>query len=134
MITSDSKLYSVIHQTCPQCHEGKMFMSPVYSRRFMKMNTVCTRCGLDFIQEPSYYFGAMYFSYAIQVVVLVMVYLLLRYTINPDTSLYIITTILTVLAIFPYNYRVSRVLWINLFVSYRGKSKEAQGDKALNRS
>ena len=129
MITTESKLYSVLHQTCPRCHEGKMFTAPTYSRRFMHMNSTCTRCGLDLIQEPSYYFGAMYFSYTIQVIVLVVVYLLLRYTLNPDVSLYIILTILSVLAIFPYNYRVSRVLWINLFISYQGKSKEIQGDK-----
>jgi uncharacterized protein (DUF983 family) len=123
MSTKDSKLYSVIHQTCPRCHEGKMFTSSTYSSQFMKMNKSCPHCGLDLIQEPSYYFGAMYFSYAIQVAVFVMVYFGLRYTINPDSTTYIIWTIISVLLILPFNYRISRVMWINLFVSYEASSK-----------
>ena len=123
MITKDSKLYSVIHQTCPRCHEGKMFASPTYSRHFMKMNKTCSHCGLDFIQEPSYYFGAMYFSYAIQVVVFVMVYFILQFTNYLNDFTFVIWTVVAVCLILPLNYRVSRVMWINLFISYHDTPK-----------
>lgn len=120
MIRKESTLYSIVHQTCPQCHEGKMFASGVFSPNFMKMNSTCSNCGLDFIREPAYYFGAMYFSYAIQVTLFVAVYLVLRYTTNPDISTYIFWTIASVLIALPWNYRVSRVMWISLFIRYRG--------------
>ena len=123
MNTKDSKLYSVIHQTCPRCHQGKMFASSTYCSQFMKMNKNCPHCGFVFIQEPSYYFGAMYFSYAIQLAVFVMVYFILRYTIDPDSNAYIVWTIISVVLILPLNYRISRVMWINLFVSYQASSK-----------
>jgi uncharacterized protein (DUF983 family) len=125
MINKDSKFYSIIHQTCPQCHEGKMFASPAYSTTFMKMHNNCPQCGLDLIQEPSFYFGAMYFSYAIQVVIFVVVYFVLRYTVKPDVNTYIQWTIALVILLLPLNYRVSRVMWINLFINYQAKSATA---------
>jgi hypothetical protein len=62
----------------------------------------------------------MYFSYAIQVVIFVVVYLALRFTIDPDTNAYIIAMAAAVIAILPLNFRWSRAAWINLFASYRG--------------
>jgi uncharacterized protein (DUF983 family) len=124
MITKGHKLYSVLHQKCPRCHEGDMFKHASFSLQFAAMHRHCPHCGLDFIQEPSFYFGAMYVSYAIQVVIFVGVYLGLRYTINPDTSAYVIGMIAGALLILPLTYRWSRLLWINVFISYRKSSQE----------
>ncbi len=123
MNKNKSALGSIVLQKCPRCHEGQMFENSVYSAQFMRMNTICSHCGLDFIQEPSFYFGAMYFSYAIQVVIFTIVYLTLRYTFNPDMGTYIFWMIAASVLIVPLNYRISRVLWINLFVSYKGNAK-----------
>lgn len=119
MVGKGTKLYSVLHQKCPRCHEGDMFSNSVWSPKFSAMHKNCPVCGFDFIQEPSYYFGAMYFSYAFQVAVFVLVYLVLRYTYNPDTWTYVIFMILGAVLILPVNFRMSRSAWINLFVSYR---------------
>ncbi|HEY9048608.1 MAG TPA: DUF983 domain-containing protein [Ohtaekwangia sp.] len=119
MIRKGEKLYSVLYQKCPSCHEGNMFTHPVWSPKFADMNKNCPVCGFDFIQEPSYYFGAMYFSYAIQVAVFVLVYFVLRYTWDPGTWTYVIYMILGSIVILPLNFRLSRAAWINLFVSYK---------------
>ena len=119
MLAKKSKLYSVIFQKCPQCHEGNMFKSAPYSRRFADMNKNCPVCGFDLVQEPQFYFGAMYFSYAIQVIIFVTVYLGLRYTIDPDTNTFIVAMTVAVIAILPLNFRWSRAAWINLFASYK---------------
>src|SRR5687767_13255586 len=113
MINKGTKLYSVLHQKCPQCQEGDMFKYSTFSPKFAEMHKNCPACGFDFIQEPSYYFGAMYFSYAIQVAVFVAVYLILRYTVNPGTSTYIIWMIVGAIAILPLNFRWSRLAWLN---------------------
>jgi uncharacterized protein (DUF983 family) len=118
MLKKGSKLYSIIFTKCPRCHEGDMFSSSVFSTRFMAMNKNCPVCGFDFIQEPSYYFGAMYFSYAISAIIFVGVYLVLRYTIDPGVWSYVIWTIITSIIILPFNFRISRAAWINLFFSY----------------
>jgi uncharacterized protein (DUF983 family) len=119
MLSKGTKLYSVLHQKCPQCQEGDMFKHGAFSTSFMQMHKNCPVCGFDFIQEPSFYFGAMYFSYAIQVAVFVAVYLLLRVTFNPDMWTYIIWMIVAVVAILPLNFRWSRLAWINVFASYK---------------
>lgn len=119
MITKGSKLYSVLYQKCPECQEGDMFMHGPVSTKFSQMHKNCPHCGFDFIQEPSFYFGAMYFSYAIQVAVFVAVYFLLRYTVNPETWTYVIWMMVGSIIILPINFRWSRVAWINLFASYK---------------
>jgi hypothetical protein len=64
----------------------------------------------------------MYFSYAVQVAVFVGVYLLLRFTINPIWWTYVIWVTLVSVLVLPWNFRWSRLAWINLFVSYRDQA------------
>lgn len=122
MFSKGSKLYSVIHQKCPRCHEGNMFKYAPYSPRFSEMNKQCPVCQLDFNPEPAYYFGAMYFSYAVQVAVFVGVYLVLRFTINPGFWTYVLWVTIVSVLILPLNFRLSRLAWINLFFSYKGSA------------
>ena len=119
MNLSNSTFQSILLQKCPQCHEGRMFKHHAYSNKFMKMNTTCAHCGLDFVQEPSFYFGAMYFSYAIQTVVFVLVYFILRFTVNPGTWTYVIWAIVASILLVPLNFRLSRVMWISLFIPFK---------------
>jgi uncharacterized protein (DUF983 family) len=123
MFAKGTKLYSILHQKCPRCQEGDMFTYRTFSPKFMVMNKACPVCGLDFNPEPAYYFGAMYFSYAVQVAVFVGVYLALRFT-EEDPSLwtYVLWVTLGSIAILPLNFRLSRLSWINLFYKYRGNT------------
>jgi uncharacterized protein (DUF983 family) len=100
-----------------------MFAHPVFSTKFTEMHETCPVCLFDFVQEPSFYFGAKYFSYAIQLVVFLAVYFALRYTINPDTWTYVAYMITSSILVLPFNYRISRAAWINLFVSYKTGGK-----------
>lgn len=130
MSSKNSKLYSILSQKCPHCHKGNMFSRGPFSRKFMDMHDCCPECGFDFIQEPSFYFGAMYVSYAIQVAVFVAVYLVLRYTIDPGTWTYVIWMIVGVVAILPLTFRWSRVAWLGMFGVYRtGRREEAPTGK-----
>lgn len=129
MAGKGTKLYSVLQQKCPRCHEGNMFSHSVWSPKFSAMHKRCPVCGFDFIQEPSFYFGAMYFSYAFQVAVFVLVYLVLRYTYDPDTWTYVICMIAGAVLILPVNFRMSRAAWINLFVSYQPRANTRLAEK-----
>jgi len=123
MFSKGTKMYSILHEKCPRCHTGNMFTNSPFSARFADMNKTCPHCGFDLVQEPSFYFGAMYVSYAVQVAVFVAVYLVLRFTIDPSTWTYVAWMIVGSIAVLPFNFRVSRVAWINMFVSYK---KEAE--------
>jgi len=119
MFAKGTKLYSVINNKCPRCHEGNMFKYGALSTKFSIMNRTCAVCGLDFNPEPAYYFGAMYFSYAVQVGIFVAVFLVLKFTISPGLWTYVGWTLIVSLLFLPLNFRWSRLAWINLFFNYR---------------
>lgn len=120
MITKGTKLYSVVHEKCPRCQEGDLFVkSPFNLARFTEMPEFCPHCGLRFQMEPSFFFGSMYVSYGFQVAILMATYLSLRLTINPSAWIYVFTAITATLVTLPFSFRLSRAIWINLFVSYR---------------
>ena len=123
MFAKGTKMYSILHQKCPRCQEGDMFKYSTISPKFSVMNKNCAVCGLDFQQEPAYYFGAMYFSYAVQVIIFVVVFLVLKFTVNPGIWSYVIWTMVVSILVLPWNFRLSRLAWINLFYGYRGDVK-----------
>jgi len=120
MITKGTKLYSVVHEKCPRCQDGDLFVtSPLNLRKFTQMPEFCPHCGLRFEMEPSFFFGSMYVSYAFQVAILVATYLALRLTLNPSAWIYVLTAVVGTLVTLPFSFRLSRAIWINFFVSYR---------------
>ena len=59
-------LRSIMSNKCPRCHKGNVFSnSNLLALRVGKMNERCPCCHLDFQQEPGFYWGAMYVSYAL---------------------------------------------------------------------
>jgi hypothetical protein len=96
--------------------EGTMFTS-----RFMKMNDSCACCHQSFMPEPGYYFGAMFVSYAINTVFFIFVWLLM-YLLMEEVTLtaMIVALLVVILGLLPVTFRLSRVLWIYIFVRYQG--------------
>jgi len=124
MFNKGSKFYSVMHNKCPRCNEGDFFKTsnPYDFKLFDKMEPQCPVCGQLYEPEVGYYYGAMYMSYAINVFLFVAVWA--AYSIFlPDASVgWTIGTIAVLsLILFPIIFRVSRLLWINLFVRYNSK-------------
>jgi uncharacterized protein (DUF983 family) len=103
---------------CPQCQEGDFFVSHPYDlKNAGKTHLNCPKCGLDFRREPGFYFGALYVSYAFGVALFVTVYLsfLLFF---PKVSVWwpiVLISIFSV-ALGPYLYALSKVIWIHFFV------------------
>lgn len=126
MSFKNSTLYSIVTVRCPRCHEGKMFPAgTLYRPTFMKMNTACSCCGQSFQPEPGYYFGAMFVSYALNTALFVMTWLALSIALDEITTATItIALLVIVLGFLPLTFRWSRVLWINIFVRYRGQPKK----------
>jgi len=69
--------------------------------------------------EGGYWQGAMYVSYAVTVAYSIATFVL-TYLINRETSAwtYIITICLVALLVAPINYRISRMIWMNLFSKF----------------
>lgn len=103
-------------QKCPQCRKGNMFKHNMYNiLKFGEPNTTCSHCGLRFEREPGFFVGAMYFSYAINVAIIVTVGVGLN--IFFDLSIYTVMAIViaTVIIAVPFTYRYSRMLMMYLF-------------------
>lgn len=122
-----SKLYSIITGTCPVCHEESMYLesNPYKLNKVFKMHERCSNCGTKYKIEPSFFYGAMYVSYAVgiafSVAAFVISYLILGSSLL--TSFFAITA--TLVVFMPVIMRLSRNIWINLFFSYnKEKSKD----------
>lgn len=115
-----SKLYSVWHNKCPRCQEGDFFVKPA-GFRFkdnLKTHENCSNCGLKYMIEPSFFYGAMYVSYAITVAMAVAVFVICQLF---DLSL--VSSLISILVVLilanPFVMRVSRLLYINMFIGFK---------------
>lgn len=84
------------------------------------MHKSCSSCGLQYLLEPAFFFGATYVSYALSTGVFMVLYPYL--SINyPDApvSFYFKVIIATMVALIPVIYKLSRIVWINFFVKYK---------------
>lgn len=125
MLKKGSKLNSILTGTCPQCQSENMYVNPnpYVLDKVLKMNENCSHCGLKYQIEPSFFYGAMYVSYALNVAVgiaaFVISYLFLGLSVK--TSFVVIIAVLVILA--PVVLRLSRNIYINMFVSYQPELK-----------
>lgn len=121
MVKKDSKLYSILHLKCPRCHEGAIFKGG-FSYRFSKiteMHDHCPKCNLKYEREPGFFYGAMYVSYALTVALWIAVavaFFVLSEQINP--WLFMTVGISLLLLLLPGIYRLSRAIWLAMFVAY----------------
>jgi len=119
-----TKLFSVLKSKCPKCHEGQFFKEKATFRLkgITKIHDNCPKCNLKYMMEPSFYFGAMFVAYAVSVGISILTFLITNLIFNFDLieSFYAIIVIL--IATTPYNLRLSRIIWINIFVSYKDKN------------
>jgi hypothetical protein len=77
------------------------------------MNDPCPVCGLVLEREPGYFLGAMYFSYALAVVILVPVFFVLQALFPEWPGVWVATlTVLLYVPLTPLVFRYARVLWI----------------------
>lgn|SRR5574343_1766633 len=116
-----TRLYSILFNKCPRCHNSNFFKSnnPYKLKGFSEMNNKCEHCGENFQRETGYYYGAMYVSYALNVALGVGLFLLLVVLFDVDVLYFLFTFIAMELLLFPWVFRTSRLIWINLFVGYR---------------
>ncbi len=127
----ESKLYSILNLKCPRCHDGNMFPSgTLYSTKFSNMNKSCPCCGQDFEQEPGYYYGAMYVSFGISTGIFLAVISILSLFVEEVTFTMVLVAILAIVVGFlPLTFRISRSIWINIFVHYEGPCSQIRKKK-----
>ncbi|GAA0711220.1 DUF983 domain-containing protein [Aquimarina litoralis] len=98
--------------------------NPYKLGRIFQMHERCSHCNTKYKIEPSFFYGAMYVSYGVGIAFAVAAFvignLILKF--NLLQSFFIIVG--TLIVFFPVILRLSRNIWINLFMHY-GKKKTA---------
>ena len=83
------KFSAILNMKCPRCEKGKMFSSGLFEfSKFLNMPEKCEHCGMHFTPEPGFYYGALFVSYAFNVVLMVMVSVILYFFISPPEWVY----------------------------------------------
>ncbi len=115
-----NKLYAILTGVCPKCHQESMYINknPYALSDNLKMHERCSHCSTKYKIEPSFFYGAMYVSYAVgiafAVAAFVISYLLVGF--QPMTAF--ISIVVTLIVFMPIITRLSRNIWINFFIHF----------------
>ncbi|MCO4292395.1 DUF983 domain-containing protein [Solitalea sp. MAHUQ-68] len=112
-----SKTQAIIQQKCPRCREGHVFKYSTYNlSAYQQMHTNCPVCGLRYEIEPGFFWGGMYFSYALNVMQSVILGITTYYLLdNPSAWVYLSIIIGGIFLFMPLNFRLGRVLMLHWF-------------------
>jgi uncharacterized protein (DUF983 family) len=125
MLKKGSKLYSILTGTCPKCQNESMYLDKnlLHLGSVLKMNDQCSHCGLKYQIEPSFFYGAMYVSYGLNVAVGIAAFIVSYLIFHSSIKTSFIAIIMTLIVLFPIVLRWSRNIYINMFVSYDPTTK-----------
>jgi len=125
-----TQLSSVFLFKCPRCHKGDLFLTKsTYTRGFAAMHKHCPECNQGFDPEPGFYFGAAYVSYGLTVGLWIALFValfafdawgIISFSFTEDPLFLMGWGIGLLLVLLPLIYRLSRSIWIHMFVKSAG--------------
>ncbi|MGG7033690.1 MAG: DUF983 domain-containing protein [Flavobacterium sp.] len=120
MLKKGTKLYSILTGTCPRCQKESMYKdkNPLNLKNSLKMNESCSHCGLKYQIEPSFFYGAMYVSYGLNVAIGIAAFIISYAILNLSIKISFISIITALVLLYPFVLRWSRNIYINIFISY----------------
>ena len=126
MLKKGSKLNSILTGSCPRCQNESMYLdkNPLHFSKLLKMNEKCSHCGLKYQIEPSFFYGAMYVSYGLNVALGVAAFVISYLIFNSSIKTAFIAIIISNVVLFPFVLRWSRNIYINMFISFDKKFKK----------
>jgi uncharacterized protein (DUF983 family) len=126
MLKKGSKLNSILTGSCPKCQNESMYKEKNIFKltKILSMNDHCSHCGLKYQIEPSFFYGAMYVSYALNVALGVAAFIVSYVLCDSSLKQSFIAILLSMIVSFPFVMRLSRNIYINLFVTYDENFKQ----------
>ena len=86
--------------------------------QLFKMHERCSHCKTKYKIEPSFFYGAMYVSYGVSIVFALTVFLITYLLIGLSLVNAFIAIVLALMLLFPVIARLSRNIWINIFMKF----------------
>lgn len=120
MIKKGTKLYSIIKGVCPKCHEESMYMTknPYVLADTLKIHHHCSHCDTKYRLEPSFFYGSMYVSYGVGIAFAFAAFVISYLILDSSLNITFLSIIGTLVVFAPIIMRLSRNIWINLFIHY----------------
>lgn len=119
----------MLFNKCPRCHHGNVFKAnnPYALSKIFSMHEKCEHCELKYEREPSFFYGAMYVSYALTSGWFIIWYVLFLTALKDlDALTFALLMTGSIIALSPLTIRWSRMLWLNFFFTF---SKELYQSK-----
>jgi uncharacterized protein (DUF983 family) len=118
-------LPSILKSKCPNCRKGNMFTNKSIFplNKLLQMPEKCPVCGQKYELEVGFYYGTGYVSYGLSVALSVFNFVWYGVLIGlsyKDYSFFycLITSTAIVILLQPWLMRLSRVLYLYMFVKY----------------
>ena len=126
MLKKGSKLNSILTGSCPRCQNESMYLdkNPLHFSKILKMNEKCSHCGLKYQIEPSFFYGAMYVSYGLNVGLSIAAFIISYLIFKSSIKVSFISIFISNFVLFPFVLRWARNIYINMFVSFDQKYKK----------
>lgn len=123
MFKKGTKLYSILTGSCPKCHQESMYTNtnPYNLYDALSMYETCSNCKTKYKIEPSFFYGSMYVSYAVSVAFAVAAFAIAHFVFNAGINMVFVSIVGCLIAFMPIILRLSRNIWINLFMHYDKK-------------
>ena len=120
MLKKGSKLNSILTGTCPKCQNESMYVdkNPYHLTKVLDMHETCSHCKLKYQLEPSFFYGAMYVSYGVTVAISIAAFIISFVFFKMSLKHSFFSIIAAIILSYPYVLRLSRNIYINMFVSY----------------
>lgn len=120
MIKKGNKLYSIITGSCPKCHLESMYSTrnPYILTDTLKINENCSHCKTKYRIEPSFFYGSMYVSYAVGIAFATLAFIVSFLLFDSSVTVAFFSIIGTLIVFMPVIMRLSRNIWINIFMHY----------------
>ncbi|MDN3618727.1 DUF983 domain-containing protein [Polaribacter undariae] len=128
MLKKGTKLYSIFKAKCPRCHEGEFFAHKFTfnPNKVTKLHNNCPNCNLKYMMEPSFFYGAMYVNYGLTVALSVAVFVISSLFFGLSLLQCFAAIVIALLILAPFNLRLSRIIWINMFIHFDKRFKKKQ--------
>ena len=120
ILKKGNKLYSILTGKCPKCHHVLMYetKNTYMLSQTLKMHERCGHCQTKYKIEPSFFYGSMYVSYGVGIGFSMAAFLLTFILFESSLVVSFIAIVCTLIGFMPIIMRLSRNIWINLFMSY----------------
>lgn len=115
-----TKLYSILTGTCPVCQKESMYLesNPYKLSATLAMHERCSHCHTKYKIEPSFFYGAMYVSYAVGIAFATAAFVIANLILKATLLQTFFAIVATLIIFLPIILRLSRNIWINIFMSY----------------